>query len=146
MANFVKELIKMKRKNLLPYFNTIISAAGLIGINTFLHPCRGEMAMKCVRTTHIASAVIAVIIAVNLIEAIIKNDIARKTSSVISVLLSAALFFVPLLGHCGGAMMHCNTHTMPAIRISALLLIVISVIAVITESVSAVRTKVHEND
>lgn len=136
----------MKRKNSLMYFNTFISAAGLIGINTFLHPCRSEMAMKCVRTTYIASAVLAVIIAVDIIGAVIKQNTVRKTVPFISAMLSAALFFVPLLGHCGGAMMHCNTHTMPAIRITALLLLVISLISVIAENLSVGRKKAYGND
>ena len=102
--------------------------------------------MKCVRTTYIASAVLAVIIAVDIIGAVIKQNTVRKTVPFISGLLSAALFFVPLLGHCGGAMMHCNTHTMPAIRITALLLLVISLISVIAENLSVGRKKAYGND
>ena len=136
----------MKRKNLSLYVNTVISAAGLVGINTFLHPCQSEMAMKCVRTTHIASAVLAALIDVEIIGAVTKHDTARKTVPFISALLSAVLFFVPLLGHCGGAMMHCNTHTMPAVRISALLILVISLTSVITDTVSSGRKKAYGND
>ena len=47
----------------------------------------------------------------------------------LSVIGAAAIFFVPVLGHCGGAMMHCNTHTMPAFRIAGAVLFVLALIS-----------------
>ncbi len=102
----------------------VIAAASAIAVNTVLHPCRGEMAMQCVRTTQIGTVVLAATVLLYIASLLAKHANLKKILTGLTVLAAAAVFFVPVLGHCGGAMMHCNTHTMPAFRIAGAVLFV----------------------
>ena len=133
----------MKNK-LIPIVKATAAAVTLIGVNTFLHPCSGMMVMKCQRTTNIGSAVLALIIAASLAEMFISKKLIQRLTGVITTLMSIALFFIPLLGHCGGARMHCNTHTMPAFRISALVILAFALAGVIREIISSAGSEVNE--
>lgn len=113
-------------------------------VNTFLHPCRGHMAMKCQRTAHIGAAVLAVIAVVGIIELIARKEHLKLAFAIISAGLSAAVFFTPLLGYCGSAMMHCNTHTMPAFRIAGIVLLVLSAASTASQIYSRSKVRVHE--
>lgn len=133
----------MKLK-LIPIIKTTAALLALAGVNTIFHPCSGMMAMKCERTTHIGSAVLAAIATVSLAELLINKKLINKLTGVISSLLSLTLFFIPLLGHCGGPRMHCNTHTMPAFRIAALLLFAVSLTGLVKELLTTSRRTTHE--
>ena len=109
--------------------NAILSAAAAVAVNTALHPCRSEMAMKCVTTTRTGTVLLAVLTVLSIAALLIRNAGAHKLLTGLSVLAAAAVFFVPALGHCGGAMMHCNTHTMPAFRIAGAVLFVFTLIS-----------------
>ena len=62
-----------------------------------------------------------------------KKKALRTVLAVLSLIAAAGVFFVPLLGHCGGAMMHCNTHTMPAFRIAGAILFVVAILSAAAE-------------
>lgn len=111
----------------------VISAAAAVAVNTALHPCRGEMAMKCVHTTQAGTVLLGALAVVSLAAIFVKQGLLRKVLAVLSAIVSAGVFFVPLLGHCGGAMMHCNTHTMPAFRIFGAILFVIALLSAAAE-------------
>lgn len=113
--------------------NTVISAASAVAVNTALHPCRSEMAMKCGHTTQVGTVLLAALAVLSIAALLVKNTAVHKLLNGLSVLTAAAVFFVPVLGHCGGAMMHCNSHTMPAFRIAGAVLFVVSVIAFAAE-------------
>lgn len=129
---------------LIPIIKTAAAAATLVGVNTVLHPCSGMMAMKCQRTAHIGSAVLALIVVAGLAELLVNKKFINKLTEVLTSLLSIALFFVPLLGHCGGAGMHCNTHTMPAFRISALIILVFALVGIAKEIYQSTRARGNE--
>lgn len=109
--------------------NAILSAAAAVAVNTALHPCRSEMAMKCVSTTRTGTVLLAVLTVLSIAALLLKKAGVRNILAGLSVLSAAAVLFVPALGHCGGAMMHCNTHTMPAFRIAGAVLLVLSLIS-----------------
>ena len=109
--------------------NAILSAAAAVAVNTALHPCRSEMAMKCVSTTRTGTVLLAVLTVLSIAALLLKKAGVRNVLAGLSVLGAAAVLFVPALGHCGGAMMHCNTHTMPAFRIAGAVLFVLSLIS-----------------
>lgn len=113
--------------------SAVISAAAALGVNTVLHPCKGEMAMKCVHTTQVGTVVLAVLVILQIAAVLSKNAVIRKVIAGLSVAGAAAVFFVPKLGHCGGAMMHCNTHTMPAFYVAGVILFIASLIAISAE-------------
>ena len=117
----------MKNK-LYPILNAAVAAFTLIGIQTFLHPCRSEMPMGCVRTAHAASGVLAAAVLWSILLLVFRKKAGTVALTVLNGLTGAALFFVPLLGHCGGAEMACNLRTIPAIRISALVIVLLAVI------------------
>lgn len=111
----------------------VISAAAAVAVNTALHPCRGEMAMKCVHTTQIGTVLLGALAVISIAALFAKRKALRTVLAVLSAVVSAGVFFVPLLGHCGGAMMHCNTHTMPAFRIAGAILFVATILAAAAE-------------
>lgn len=113
----------MKNKTLL-IVNAVVAAGAAVAVNTILHPCRSEMPMHCAHTTLVGTVVLAALAALSIGTALMKNPKARKAMLFLIVLGAVAVFFVPTLGHCGGAMMHCNTHTMPAFKITGVLLLV----------------------
>ena len=118
----------MKTKSLFAV-NAVISAAAAIAVNTVLHPCRGEMAMKCNHTTQVGTVLLVILLVLSIAALLIKKAPVQKALAGLSVLGAAAVFFVPALGSCGAAMMACNAHTMPAFRITGAVLFLISVIA-----------------
>lgn len=120
----------MKTKSLF-ILNAVLSAAAAVAVNTVLHPCSGEMAMKCNHTTQVGTVLLAVLAILSIAALFVKNAAANKALAALSVIGGAAAFFLPALGHCGGAMMHCNTHTMPAFRIVGALLFIFALIALI---------------
>lgn len=87
------------------------------------------MAMKCMNTTKAGTVLLTILTVLSIAGLLLKKSGAQKVLSGISVLGAAAVFFVPVLGHCGGAMMHCNTHTMPAFRIAGAVLFVLALIS-----------------
>lgn len=118
----------MKTKSL-SVISAILSAAAAAAVNTVLHPCRGDMAMKCMSTTKTGTVLLAVLTVLSIAALLAKNAKAQRVLAGLSVIGAAAVFFVPVLGHCGGAMMHCNTHTMPAFRIAGAVLFVLALIS-----------------
>ena len=118
----------MKNKALF-VLNAIISAAAAVAINTVLHPCRSEMTMKCMHTTTVGTVLLAVLAVLSVAALAVKEAGVQKVLAGLSAIGAAGVFLIPLLGHCGGAMMHCNTHTMPAFRIAGAVLFVLALIA-----------------
>ena len=118
----------MKTKSLF-VVNAVLSAAAAAAVNTVLHPCHGEMAMKCNHTTQVGTVLLVILLVLNIAALIIRKANAQKALASLSVLASAAVFFVPALGSCGSAMMACNAHTMPAFRIAGAVLFVIAAVS-----------------
>lgn len=113
------------------FLNAVLSAASAVAVNTVLHPCSGEMVMKCNHTTQVGTVLLSVMAILSIAALFVKQAAGQKVLAGISAIGGAAAFLLPALGHCGGAMMHCNTHTMPAFRIVGALLFVFALIALI---------------
>lgn len=107
----------------------VLSASAAIAVNTALHPCRGEMAMKCSHTTAVGTVLLVILAVLSIASALTKKASVQRILGLLSMIGAAAVFFVPVLGHCGGAMMHCNSYTMPAFRIAGALLFVLILVS-----------------
>lgn len=112
--------------------NLLISVFVFVGVNTFLHPCSGEKAMRC-NYSAIAAALILILIALLGISKVISSE--NKSLllfDIVTIASAVELMLIPkLIGSCGMAAMVCNTRTMPALKISSLLLTLISIISII---------------
>lgn len=118
----------MKTKSLFA-INSILSAAAAVAVHTVLHPCRSEMTMKCGHTTQVGTVLLVILTILSIAALLVKKSALQKIFAGLSLIGAAAVFLVPALGHCGGAMMHCNSHTMPAFRIVGAVLFTVSLIA-----------------
>lgn len=112
--------------------NLLISVFVFVAINTFLHPCSGEEAMSCNYSTIAATLILILIALLGISKVIASENKSLLLLDVVTLASAVELLLIPkLIGRCGMAAMVCNTRTMPALTISALLLILISIISII---------------
>ena len=106
----------------------IISAVTLVLINTVCRPCHGRMAMPCEFSAHIASAVLVLLIAVNILTLLINKQAAHISSALLNTAAGIFLLFVNAFGKCKVASMSCNMKTFPVLRSAGTFIAVFSLI------------------
>lgn len=112
--------------------NLLISVFVFVAINTFLHPCSGEKAMCCNYSAIAATLILILIALLEIFKVISSENKSLFLLDVVTIASAVEVLLIPqLIGSCGMSAMLCNTRTMPALTISSLLLILISIISII---------------
>jgi hypothetical protein len=124
------------KKNISAIINIVISAFLIVAVNTFLHPCEGEMAMPCNYNTRTAVMLLIVIIVASAAKLFVKDVRGGAAIGAVSVAAAIEIAIVPQFNRCEGMMMNCNSKTVPALLIGALLIIAVSVIFTVIDIIT----------
>ena len=116
------------KKRISAIMNIIISVFLLIAVQTFLHPCKGDMAMPCNYSTTAAILVLVLIAVLNIGKLFVSESSGRVVLGITTIVAGVELLVIPHLGRCQMATMSCNTKTFPSLTIGAVLIIVLTVI------------------
>ena len=125
----------------------IIGAVILILVSTVLRPCQGLMEMPCHRSTVVARVILAVIVVINLLKIVIKDQkTIQNVFSMLSVILGISLWFIPLIGSCMPIPgMTCITRTWPTLKIGGSLIAVTEFVFLIWNILESRRKTVVHN-
>ena len=121
--------------------NMIISIFLIAAVSTFLHPCKGEVAMPCNHSVNIAKIILGIVIAVNAIKYAVNKLNVNITVNIAVIAASILLVITPKFGSCTIATMTCNTRSFPALQIGGLLMTAFTLVFTVFEILEKGRKK-----
>jgi hypothetical protein len=134
-----KGRIAMKRK-ISGIINIVAGAFLLIALQTYFKPCQGKKVMICDCSAKAVELLAIIVIAIGIAKLFLNNIQGQLALNAITLLISVEWLLIPtIIGTCQMASMACNTKTFPVVYITALLLIVLTIIFEIADFVSNKR-------
>lgn len=129
------------RNKLSGIINIVVTGFLLISINTFFKPCQGVMQMPCNYSTKAAELILVIILILNIGRLFVEDVKGRLFMDITTVAAGLELIFVPHIGRCQMASMSCNAKTFPALRVGALLIIILTVIFEVISLINSRRER-----
>jgi hypothetical protein len=116
------------KKNVSAIISIVISVFLIVAVNTFLHPCKGEMAMPCTYNTRTAVMLLVLILIANAAKLFVGEYKSKLALNIATIAAAAEIAVIPQFNSCEGMMMTCNMKTVPALLIGSLLIIATNIV------------------